>query len=57
MPKYYIKCKCGNDEFKYIEEVNMYICTKCDSDYDPHFHICDMITEDTLEDVDKIQKT
>jgi len=56
MSKYFLKCSCGNDEFKYIEEVNLYTCTKCNYDYDPNFDIGKIITKLTDEELEKLKK-
>jgi hypothetical protein len=56
MAKYFVKCKCGNDEFKYVEEVDLFVCPICDFDNDRHFHMADMITELTDEELDRIIK-
>lgn len=56
MAKYYLKCPiCGNTDFKYIKEVNLYTCNKCNQDYDPDFDIGDMLTVEYSEKEEKIR--
>jgi len=55
MAKYFLKCKCGSDNFKYIKEVNLYTCTKCNHEFDPNFDIGEIITKLTNEELKRME--
>jgi len=57
MAKYFLKCRCGNDDLQHDKEVNLYICTKCNHANDPNFDFPSMVTELTQEDVNHIIKS
>jgi len=52
MPKFILKCKCGNTDLEYLgDDLCMYYCKKCDTEYDINFDLYELVTELDFEDL------
>lgn len=52
MPKFILKCKCGNTDLDYLgDDLCLYHCKSCDREYDINFDLYELVTELDFDDL------